>query len=152
MHVQLDGEFEMHGKRPVIMLLVEDSLAEQRLVQHWFRGSALIGSVPAVADGDHALAWLRGDDGYHERPRPDLLLLDVNLPRVGGFEVLTELRKQNLLASIPVIIMSASCSEKDKRRALELGASLVISKPSDADEFVAMVQSIERFVENHWPA
>jgi CheY-like chemotaxis protein len=142
----------MHGKRPVVMLLVEDSLAEQRLVQHWFRGSAVVSSVPAVADGDHALAWLRGDDAYRERPRPDLLLLDVNLPRVSGFEVLAELREQNLLDSVPVIIMSASCSERDKRRALELGASLVISKPCDAEEFISMVQSIERFVEDHWPS
>lgn len=142
----------MQGKRPIIMLLVEDSLAEQRLVQHWFRGSPVIGSVPAVSDGDHALAWLRGDDGYRERPRPDLVLLDVNLPRVGGFEVLDELRRQNLLESIPVIIMTASCSERDQRRAVELGARLVISKPCDADEFVAMVQSVERFVESTWPA
>jgi two-component system, chemotaxis family, response regulator Rcp1 len=130
---------------PVQILLVEDSPGDIRLTREVLRDARIANELHIVGDGEHAMAFLRGEGEYAGKPRPDLILLDLNLPRKDGREVLAELRDDPVLHLIPVIVLTTSAAEQDVMRSYDLKAACYITKPIDLDEFISVVRSIEAF-------
>ena len=133
----IDGTLEI--------LLVEDNPADARLTREVFEGGRLSTHINVVSDGEQALAFLRREGIYESAPRPKLVLLDLNLPRKDGREVLEELKSDRFLCRIPVIVLTTSAAESDIMRSYDLQANCFITKPLDLDEYFAVVRSIEDF-------
>jgi two-component system, chemotaxis family, response regulator Rcp1 len=131
--------------RPVELLLVEDNPADAQLTREAMRDAKVHNNLTVVPDGVEAMAFLRGQGRYASAPRPDLILLDLNLPRKDGREVLEEIKADPALASIPVVVITASEAEEDIVRAYNLKASAYITKPVTLGQFVRVVHSIEDF-------
>jgi len=131
--------------RPVQILLVEDSPGDVRLTQEVLKDATIANELHVAADGQEALELLRGDDGFSERSRPDLILLDLNLPRMNGREVLRELRADPELCRIPVIMLTTSSAVEDVDSSYALGANCFITKPIDFGRFTEVVRAIEQF-------
>ncbi len=130
---------------PVQILLVEDSPGDIRLTREVLRDAKIANELHIVGDGEEAMAFLRRE-GYHAgMQRPDLILLDLNLPRKDGREVLAELKDDPELHLIPVIVLTTSAAEQDVLRSYDLKAACYITKPIDLDEFISVVRSIESF-------
>src|ERR671935_2206260 len=129
----------------VEILLVEDNPADARLTREVFEGGRLATHLNVVPDGDEALAFLRRQGPYTDSPRPKLVLLDLNLPRKDGREVLHELKEDPSLSRIPVIVLTTSAAEADILHSYELQANCFITKPLDLDEFFDVVRAIEDF-------
>src|SRR2546421_1828618 len=129
----------------VEILLVEDNPADARLTREVFEGGRLTTHLNIVADGEEALAFLRHEGPYAESPRPKLVLLDLNLPRKDGREVLQELKSDPSLSRIPVIVLTTSAAEADILHSYDLQANCFITKPLDLDEFFDVVRAIEDF-------
>jgi two-component system, chemotaxis family, response regulator Rcp1 len=129
----------------VEILLVEDNPADARLTREVFEGGRLTTHLNVVADGEEALAFLRREGPYAESPRPKLVLLDLNLPRKDGREVLQELKSDATLSRIPVIVLTTSAAEADILHSYDLQANCFITKPLDLDEFFDVVRAIEDF-------
>lgn len=127
------------------ILLVEDSPADQRLTREALRDAKIANDLHVVGDGEAAMAFLRQEGAYADRPRPDLVVLDLNLPRKDGREVLAELKQDPALQTIPVIVLTTSKAEADVLRSYELAVNCYITKPIDFDEFIKVVRSIECF-------
>lgn len=132
-------------KEAATILLVEDNPGDVRLMREVFKESGIERSLHVVGDGVEAIAFLRRRGNYSGVPRPDLILLDLNLPRKSGGEVLAEIKSDIDLKSIPVVIFTTSKSEEDIRTCYALNANCYITKPSDLDEFIAVVKAIENF-------
>jgi chemotaxis family two-component system response regulator Rcp1 len=132
-------------ERSIEILLVEDNPSDVRLVQEGLKDGKLRNSLNVVGDGEDALAFLRNEGEYQDAPHPDLILLDLNLPRVDGREILTQIKSCPDLKHIPVVVLTTSKSEEDILRSYELQANCYITKPVDLDQFIAIVQSIEEF-------
>ena len=130
---------------PVVILLVEDNPGDVVLTKTALEQNKLDNQLHVVEDGEAAMAFLRGEPGYADAPRPDLVLLDLNLPRKDGREVLAEIKSHPELKSIPVVILTSSQSRDDITRTYELGANAYVAKPFDLDEFIEDVRSIEAF-------
>jgi CheY-like chemotaxis protein len=136
---------ELSPERPIEVLLVEDNPGDVRLVQEALKEGRVPVHLTVAIDGVIALDILNRR-GLHERaPRPDLILLDLNLPRKNGREVLEEIKSDPGLRRIPVIVMTTSKAEQDVSRAYNLNANCFITKPGDLDEFLRVVRSIEEF-------
>jgi two-component system, chemotaxis family, response regulator Rcp1 len=131
--------------RPVEILLVEDNPGDVRLTKEALKEGKVRNNLHVVDDGVKALAFLRRDDPYVDAVRPDLVLLDLNLPRKSGREVLEEIKKDPSLRHIPVVVLTSSEAEQDIVRAYDLHANCYISKPVDLDQFITVVKSIEDF-------
>ncbi|MBF0356224.1 MAG: response regulator [Alphaproteobacteria bacterium] len=131
--------------RPIEILLVEDNMADARLVIEAFKDSHVLNTINHVLDGAEAMAYLRRQGSHPQASMPDLVLLDLNLPKKDGREVLEEVRKDPKLHRLPVIALTTSESESDILRCYELGANAYIVKPVDFDKFIAVVQSIGVF-------
>lgn len=131
---------------PFDILLVEDELADARLVEESLRGGKILARLHHVVDGEQALAYLRrtGPD-YHDAPRPDLILLDLNLPRMDGREVLATVKADPQLKSIPVVVLTTSKAEQDVVKSYLLQASCFITKPVDFEQFNDVVKGIDCF-------
>jgi two-component system, chemotaxis family, response regulator Rcp1 len=127
------------------ILLVEDSLADIRLTQEVFKEGKIQNELHSVKDGEEAMEFLRRRGRYADAPRPDLVLLDLNLPKKDGKEVLKEIKSDQELASIPVIVLTTSKAEEDIHRTYDLHANCFITKPFDLDKFIAVAKSIEDF-------
>jgi two-component system, chemotaxis family, response regulator Rcp1 len=127
------------------ILLVEDSPTDQFLAQTALAEARTPNHVHVVCDGVEAMAFLRGEGQHSCAPRPDLILLDLNLPRKGGREVLAEIKTSESFKSIPVVVLTTSESADDVLQAYELHANCYISKPVDFDAFRLAVQSIQDF-------
>lgn len=127
------------------ILLVEDNLGDARLAQEALRDSKLRNVMHHVTDGEKAMAFLRKQAPFTDAPRPDLILLDLNLPRKDGREVLAELKVDDSLKTIPVVILTVSSAEEDILRSYRLHANCYITKPIDLDQFLKVVRSIEDF-------
>jgi two-component system, chemotaxis family, response regulator Rcp1 len=127
------------------ILLVEDDPADVRLTLEVFREGTLKPQIDVVSDGIEALAYLRGDDGQPPRGRPDLILLDLNLPRMDGRELLAALKSDASLRSIPILVLTTSSAPHDIARCYELRAASVILKPVDLDGFQRVVRAVEGF-------
>lgn len=130
---------------PAEILLVEDNPGDVRLVQEALRESKIINQVYAVSDGQEALAFLRKQGCYANATRPDMILLDLNLPRKDGREVLSEIKADPDLRRIPVVIVTSSKAEEDILRSYNHHANCYITKPLDLDKFVKVVKAIEDF-------
>jgi len=131
--------------RPVEVLLVEDNPGDVRLTQEAFKDGRVLVNLNVASDGVQAMDMLNRRGPYADCPRPDLILLDLNLPRKNGREVLLEIKADSDLRRIPVIVMTTSKAEQDIHRAYNLNANCYITKPVDLDEFLHVVRSIEDF-------
>jgi two-component system, chemotaxis family, response regulator Rcp1 len=130
---------------PIQILLVEDSLGDVRLTREAFKDAKVHISLHVVSDGAEALAFLKREDEHANAPRPDLILLDLNLPKKDGREVLEEIKESPTLKSIPVVILTTSASEADILRSYRLHANCYITKPVGLDGFLEVVKSIDSF-------
>lgn len=133
------------GSRPVEILLVEDNPGDVRLTREALHDAKVRNNLNVVGDGVEALAFLRRLGKYSAAPRPDLILLDLNLPKKDGREVLEEIKQDGSLRHIPVVILTSSQAEQDILQAYELHANCYVSKPVDLDQFITVVKSIEDF-------
>lgn len=127
-------------KRKLDILIIENDPAAALLTKEAFREAGLTELVYSVPDGDEALAYLRRKEQYANRPYPDLILLDLHLPKKSGLEVLEELKQSPTLKSTPVIVISGSSNPRDVRKAYELHASCFIRKPDDLYEFLQFIK------------
>ncbi len=127
------------------ILLVEDNPADVLLMQEAFKDSTIVDQIHVVVDGEEALDFLRKENQYEDVVRPDLILLDLNLPKIDGREVLIELNKDPQLRRIPVIVLSSSKVEKDILESYDNSANCYIVKPIELEKFVKIVETIESF-------
>ena len=131
--------------KPIDILLVEDSPTDALLTKRALGEAKLINRLHIVEDGVEAIAFLRKQDPYANAPRPHLILLDLNLPKKDGREVLAEIKSDEDLRVIPVVVLTTSKSEEDILRSYKLHANCYISKPVDFDEFTKVVRTIQDF-------
>lgn len=132
-------------RRPIEILLVEDNAGDVRLTVEAFRDAKVRNNMAVVRDGVEAMQYLRQEGEFSDNKRPDVILLDLNLPRMDGREVLAKLKKDPSLKNIPVVILTTSEAESDILQAYELHANCFITKPVDLEQFVTVVKSIEEF-------
>ena len=132
-------------RRSIEVLLAEDNPGDVRLTRDALSGSRMRINLNVAANGEEALAYLRRQGKYAEAPRTQLLLLDLNMPKKDGREVLVEMRKDPGLDCIPVVVLTTSEAEEDIVRSYKLHANAYISKPTYADQFTTVVKSIEEF-------
>jgi chemotaxis family two-component system response regulator Rcp1 len=131
--------------RPIEILLVEDSPGDVRLTQEVLKEGHVENHLNVVQDGVEALAFLYREGPYHHAPRPDVILLDLNLPKKDGREVLYQIKTDKNLRRIPVVILTTSQAEEDVLRVYDLHGNCYVTKPVDLDEFIRIVKSIEEF-------
>ena len=131
--------------KPIEILLVEDNLADVRLTQEALKEEKLFNNLSVVNDGVEALAFLRREGKYANSVRPDLILLDLNLPRKDGREVLEEIKNDPTLEAIPVVVLTVSEADKDILVSYHLHANCYIVKPLDLNQFSKVVKSIQDF-------
>ncbi len=130
------------------ILLVEDNPGDARLASEAFKEGGSQTRLHVVQDGVEAMAFMRGQGAYASMPRPDLVLLDLNLPRMDGREVLAEIKRDETLKRTPVIILTTSQADTDILRGYDLYANCYIVKPVDFDRFIEVVKGIEAFWRN----
>jgi two-component system, chemotaxis family, response regulator Rcp1 len=131
--------------RPVEILLVEDSPGDVKLTQEALRDAEVPNVLHVARDGEEAMRFLRREGEFAGKPRPDLILLDLNMPRMDGREVLGVIKADADLRRIPVIILTTSQSEDDIAEAYSLAANCYVAKPVDLDEFLDVVRAIDDF-------
>ena len=131
--------------RPVEILLVEDNPADVRLTIEALKEGKVRNNLHVTPDGVEALAFLRREGQYQSAVRPDLVLLDLNLPRKDGREVLAEIKQDPQLKRIPVVVLTTSKAEADILRTYDLHANCYITKPVDLDQFIGVVKTIDDF-------
>lgn len=136
--------YEENGK-PVEILLVEDNPGDVRLTEEALREAKMRNNLHVVGDGEAALRFLHREGEFGDAPRPDLVLLDLNLPKKGGQEVLSEIKADPGLRRIPVVILTTSKAEEDILKSYDLHANCYITKPVDFEQFIRVVRSIEEF-------
>jgi CheY-like chemotaxis protein len=131
--------------KPVEILLVEDNPGDVRLTQEALKEGKVRNNLNVVVDGEEALSFLYRQGKYADAPRPDLIMLDLNLPKKDGHEVLAVIKGEEDLQRIPVVVLTTSQAEEDILKAYNLSANCYITKPVDLDQFIAAVKSIENF-------
>lgn len=131
--------------KPIDILLVEDNPADARLAKEALKDSKICNELYHVEDGEQAMDFLYREGRYKKSPRPDLILLDLNLPRKDGREVLAEIKQDDGLRRIPVVILTISRDEADVLRSYDLHANCYITKPINLERFLEVVKSIEDF-------
>ncbi len=136
---------ETYGRKPIEILLAEDNPGDVRLTQEALKEGKILVNLSVVTNGEETLAFLRRQGEYADAPRPDLILLDLNMPRKSGQEVLAEVKSDEHLRRIPVVILTASQAEQDIIRGYDLHANSYVTKPVDLEQFISVVQSIEEF-------
>jgi CheY-like chemotaxis protein len=135
----------MMAIRPVDILLVEDSPSDVALTREALKEAKVLNQLHVVKDGVAALAFLRQQPPYASKPRPDLILLDLNLPKKDGREVLAEIKEDGDLKLIPVVVLTTSRAEEDVIRSYNLHANAYVTKPVDLTQFLEVVRSFEQF-------
>jgi len=131
--------------RPIEILLVEDNPGDVRLTREALKEGKILNQLSVASDGVEALAFLRREGNYANAPRPDLILLDLNLPKKNGNEVLAEIKRDVNLRRIPVVILTTSRAEQDIIESYNLYANAFIAKPVDLAQFITIIKSIEDF-------
>lgn len=130
---------------PVEILLVEDNAGDVRLTREALREGKVYNNLHWAKDGVEALEFLRREGNHADAPRPDIILLDLNLPKKDGREVLAVIKSDDQLKQIPVVVLTTSKAEEDVLRSYALHANCFITKPVDLDKFILVVKSIDRF-------
>lgn len=130
---------------PVDILLVEDNPGDVRLTQEAFKEGQICNELHVVTDGVAAMDYLKQREEYADAPRPAIVLLDLNLPRKNGVEVLVEIRSDPALESLPVIILTSSTAEEDVLTSYERQANAFLTKPVDPGEFIDTIESFKEF-------
>ena len=130
---------------PVEILLVEDNPGDVRLTTEALSEAKVRNRLAVARDGIEALQYLRREPPFENAVRPDIILLDLNMPRMDGREVLEEIKKDASLAAIPVVVLTTSAAEEDVLRSYQLHASCYITKPVDLEQFLKVVRSVEDF-------
>lgn len=133
------------AQRLLTVLLVEDNPGDVRLVREAFREGCMRHRLAVVGDGAEALAYLRRDGAYGASPRPDLILLDLNVPGKNGYDVLREVKADPDLRRIPIIVFSSSNAQRDRAMCYDLYANCCIQKPGGLEEFLAILRAIDTF-------
>jgi CheY-like chemotaxis protein len=131
--------------RPIEVLLVEDSPGDVRLTREALKEGKIRNNLSHVPDGVEAMAFLRHEGQYADVPKPDIVLLDLNMPRKDGREVLAEMKADARLKRIPVVVLTTSEAEQDILKTYDLHANCYITKPVDLDQFISIVRSVENF-------
>ena len=132
-------------KRSAVILLIEDDLDDQRIMRRLLEKSTTPNKLFTVGDGTDALAYLYRKDHYknaQQAPRPDLIVLDLNLPRLDGRQVLHRIKQDEELRSIPVVVVTTSSTERDRKQSMVLGADSYFTKPVAADELLDVFQRL----------
>ena len=130
---------------PIEILLVEDSPGDARLTIEALKEAKVLNHISIAEDGVEAMAFLRQEGEHAGAPRPDLILLDLNLPRKDGREVLAEVKADKSLALIPVVVLTTSQAEQDIAKSYQLHANCYITKPVDLDQFMEVIKAVESF-------
>lgn len=130
---------------PIEILLVEDHPGDMRLTKEALREGKVYNNLHWVKDGVEAMEFLRRQGKHDQAPRPDIILLDLNLPKKDGREVLSEIKSDDKLKQIPVVVLTTSKAEEDVLRSYNLHANCYVTKPVDLDKFIVVVKSIDRF-------
>jgi two-component system, chemotaxis family, response regulator Rcp1 len=130
---------------PIEILLVEDSPGDARLTIEALKDAKVLNHISIAEDGVEAMAFLRQEGQHATAPRPDLILLDLNLPRKDGREVLAEVKADESLAQIPVVVLTTSQAEQDIVKSYQLHANCYITKPVDLDQFMTVIKAVESF-------
>jgi CheY-like chemotaxis protein len=131
--------------RAIDVLLVEDDPGDVLLIREAFEHNKVLNELSVVADGVEALAFLRREGEHADAPRPDLVLLDLNLPRKDGRQVLAEVKSDPDLRQLPVVVLTTSEAEEDVLRSYDLHANAYVTKPVDFDRFIEVVRQIDEF-------
>ncbi|MFH1560136.1 MAG: response regulator [Chloroflexota bacterium] len=131
--------------KPVEILLVEDNPGDVRLTQETFKENKILNHLSVVWDGEEAMTFLHQEGEYANAMRPDLILLDLNLPKMDGREVLAEIKADEHLKRIPVVVLTTSSAEQDILKSYDLHANCYITKPVDLEQFITIVKTIEEF-------
>ena len=131
--------------QPIEVLLVEDDPGDVLLIKEAFEFNKVHNNLNVVNDGEQALAYLRREGEYAGQLRPDLVLLDLNLPRKDGREVLAEVKGDERLRAIPIVVLTTSEAEEDVLKSYQLHANAYVTKPVDFERFVAIVRQIDDF-------
>ena len=131
--------------KPVEILLIEDNPGDVRLTEEGLKEGKILNNLSVVSNGVEALAFLRREGKHTNAPRPELILLDLNLPRKDGREVLAEIKNDDNLKRIPVVILTSSEAEQDIIKSYNLHANCYITKPLELDQFIGVVKNIEQF-------
>lgn len=136
---------ERENGRLIEILLVEDNPADVRLTREALKDGKILNNLNVVNDGVEAMTFLHHQGKYKDAPRPDLILLDLNLPKKDGREVLADIKSDDRLKSIPVVILTISKADEDILKTYRLYANCYITKPVDLDQFIKVTKSIEDF-------
>ena len=131
--------------KPIEILLVEDNKGDVGLIEEVFEEAKIKNNIHVAEDGEEAMLYLRGKGKFSGSPRPDIIILDLNLPKKDGREVLREIKEDENLKNIPVVVLTTSGAEKDILRAYDLHANAYVTKPLDFDQFINVVGSIVNF-------
>ena len=131
--------------KKITILLVEDNPADRRLTHEVFKDTAICNEVYTVNDGEAAMDYLFKRGEFTSAPKPNLVLLDLNLPKKNGLEVLSEMKGNISLRSIPVIVLTTSKADEDIARSYDLHANAFISKPVNLDDFIQVIESLKQF-------
>ena len=131
--------------RPVEILLVEDNPGDERLTREALKEGKVYSNLHWVKDGVEAMQFLRREGKYSSKPRPDIILLDLNLPKKDGREVLQDIKNDGDLKRIPVVVLTTSKAEEDVLRTYNLHANCYVTKPVDLEKFIVVVKSIDAF-------
>lgn len=132
-------------QQSIDILICEDNLGDVYIINNVLRNSSSNYEIHHVSDGEAAMEYLQNQGDYQEASRPDLILLDLNLPKKHGFEVLQEIKTHPELKTIPVIVLTSSKSDQDILKSYELFGSCFVTKPFDFEEFSNAMQDIEKF-------
>ncbi|MGB5064371.1 MAG: response regulator [Candidatus Competibacter sp.] len=141
----MNADFNNDPSRPIIILLVEDNPADARLTCEALADGKVANRIYVVDDGIKAMAFLHQLPPYQDAPFPDIMLLDLNMPRMDGREVLAELKADSRLKLLPVVVLTTSQAEEDILRAYQLQANCYVTKPVDLDQLIKVVSNIEEF-------
>ena len=131
--------------KPIEILLVEDEPGDAYLTAEALKSAKILNRVHLVEDGTEAMAFLKREGSYADAPRPDLILLDLNLPRKDGRQVLAEIKNDPSLSAIPVVVLTTSSADEDVLRSYSLHANCYITKPVDLDQFMQVVRATQEF-------
>lgn len=131
--------------KPIEILLVEDSKGDVGLIEEVFEDAKIRNNLRVVEDGEEAILYLRGEGQFSGVLRPDIILLDLNLPKKDGREVLEEIKNDDDLKKIPVVVLTTSKAEADVLKSYNLHANAYVTKPVDFDQFIKVIKSIEDF-------